>query len=86
MSEIENTPANQTKIDEVAEYLQGTCKSLEEGLEHVFGEGADVGNIDIQLLHRLDDQTMCCEGCNWWCETSELDEDQLCGDCRDDEG
>lgn len=82
MSRFEFNDENKTKIIAVAEYLQGTCKSLEDGLETQFGEGADLVDFDIELLRTLDDITMNCEGCNWWCETSELDDDQVCSDCR----
>lgn len=82
MSKIEFNDANKAKIVAVAEFLQGTSKSLEDGLESEFGEGADVTDFDIELLRTLDDITMQCECCNWWCETSELDDDQVCDDCR----
>lgn len=76
------TPENRDKMLRVAEYLSGTCKSLEDGLESEFGEGVDVIEFDIELLRTLDDQVMCCEGCQWWCETHDLDDNQLCEDCQ----
>lgn len=77
---------NKTKMLQVAQYLRGTPHSLEEGLETYFGEeGADSVVFDIKLLNELDDITMVCEGCGWWCETSELDENQLCDNCTPSE-
>jgi hypothetical protein len=79
---FENTFENQQKMDRVAEYLRGTCKSLEEGLATEFGEdGTDILEFDTELLRRLDDQILECQGCNWWCETGEVNDDTLCTDC-----
>lgn len=75
------TPGNKAKMDKVAENLRGTCKSLDEYLGDEFGEGVDIMEFDIELLRHLDDQVMECQGCGWWCETHELNEDQLCDDC-----
>jgi hypothetical protein len=82
---IEYNEDNLAKIREVAEDLRGTCTSLDDALQAVFGEEVSVIDFDIALLRELDDITMECQGCNWWCETHELDENQFCDDCRDDE-
>lgn len=83
MNTIPNTEENQKKMAEVSDALIGTCSSLEDALAVVFGEGnSDLIQFDVELLNRLDDHTMQCESCNWWCETGELDDDQICDDCR----
>lgn len=84
MSTIPYNEANLHKIKEVADRLQGTCRSLDDVLQEVFDdENVDLIGVDIELLHELDDITQECQGCNWWFETSELNDEQLCGDCRE---
>lgn len=86
MDKILDTEENQKKMDEVGEALVGTCSSLEDALAVIFGEdNTDLMIYDSALLIRLDDHTMQCEECNWWCETGELDDNQICDDCREDE-
>lgn len=73
---------NLAKMREVAGTIQGTCKSLDSVLQEVFGD-EDLTAVDfaIELLQELDSITMECESCNWWFETGELDDDQVCPDC-----
>lgn len=86
MGTIPNTEENQKKMAEVGDALVGTCSSLEDALSIIFGEeNSDLIQFDIELLRRLDDHTMQCDSCNWWCETGELDDDQICDDCRENE-
>lgn len=86
MDTIPNTKENQKKMAEVGDALIGTCSSLEDALSTVFGEeNSDLIQFDIELLCRLDDHTMQCNSCSWWCETGELDDDQICDDCRDED-
>lgn len=74
---------NLARMLNAADRLLGTCKNLEDVLESEFGEeGAYLLNFDAELLRELDDATMMCEACNWWCEPGELDDDQICDDCR----
>ena len=80
---INYTEANREKIRRVAEILQGSRKGLDDVLQEVFeDEDLDMMQVDLALLRELDDQVMECDGCGWWCETGELDDDQVCGDCR----
>lgn len=76
---------NRLKMLLVAEDLQGTCQRLEDALTRQFGDDSgddvDTTDIGIELLRVLDDQVMECEGCQWWCETSDLNDDQVCSDC-----
>ena len=76
---------NLIKITKVAEDIMGTCKNLDDFLEEEFGEGISTTDIDIELLRALDDITMECQGCQWWCEVGELNDDQFCSDCAPDE-
>ena len=76
---------NQAKIIKVAEAIMGTCKNLDDFIEDEFGEGITAGDLDIELLRTLDDITMECQGCGWWCESGDLDDEQVCSDCNEDQ-
>lgn len=80
---------NRLKMLLVAEALQGTCLRLEDALTHQFGDDSgdevDVAEFDIELLRVLDDQVMECEGCQWWCETGDLNGEQMCSDCAQED-
>lgn len=55
--------------------LLGTCKSLNELL-------TDDEMNDPTLLADIDAEIWLCEGCHWWVEVSETDEDGYCEDCQ----
>jgi hypothetical protein len=74
---------NRLKMLLVAEDLQGTCQRLEDALTRQFAP--DEEDVDIELLRVLDDQVMECEGCQWWCEISDLNDEQVCSDCAPEE-
>jgi hypothetical protein len=67
------------KMTEIAEELQGTCKTIDDILE---AHGLDIGDLSLELAQDLDDITMMCETCGWWCEPFEMEGD-TCQDCRD---
>jgi Zn finger protein HypA/HybF involved in hydrogenase expression len=86
MNKIPDTEENRKKMIEVGDALVGTCSSLEDALSVVFGEeNSDLIQFESALLIRLDDHTMQCDSCNWWCETGELDYDLICDDCREED-
>lgn len=74
-----------SKWPKTAEYiageLRGTCDSLLNALERYEMEGAE---DDTDFCFDLDSHVFCCEQCDWWCEQSEMAEDQedwICEDC-----
>lgn len=83
MSRFPYNDENRNKMDNVVEQLVGTCNSLEDALQDEFGKDADTADFDGDLLRHLDDGTMLCEGCGWWAEPGELDDEQLCPDCQE---
>lgn len=73
---------NAAKMRRVAYNIMGTCKSLDDFLKEEFGdEDLSMTDFDVELLRELDDITQECQDCGWWCETSDLNEDQVCSDC-----
>jgi len=73
---------------ELAEELLGTCQSVSvDQLKEYFGENAPDSLIDlpIALLALIDEVTIECSGCGWWCEMHEINDQGLCNDCQEDE-
>ena len=76
--------------NEVIDYLQGTCKSLEEGIDTV-AEGNDHDRFDgfseKEIDHAmLDDAIFVCADCGWWCEAGDWGEEttdngDVCSNC-----
>lgn len=79
---IEYSEENSLKINKVAEKIVGTCRSLDEVLQEVFGDDElTMTDLGADLLEELDELVLECEGCNWWVEAAEVNDDGLCGDC-----
>lgn len=69
----------------VADHLRGTCKCMHNALTELdLPDGID---YDATFCSELDQQVFCCTTCDWWCELSEMAEDQdgVCTDCADEE-
>lgn len=78
-------PFTSEGIRKVAETLEGSCKSLDDVLCDVFDyENGTLTSTDlpIELLRELDDIVMECQSCSWWVEASEVDDDSVCEECR----
>ncbi len=77
------------KDSAVADYLRGTCISLEQGISAVHGDDAVGLENDIEFCSILDDKVFCCEGCGWWCGMDEIATDNvsgfICDECGDPE-
>lgn len=77
--------ATNLQIEELADYLQGTCMSLEEGLG-AKGLGEELSVADAQYLDSL---VFLCSACGWWCEASEANEspsgEDVCDDCDEED-
>lgn len=68
-------------MDEVIEYLQGTCKSIDEALNECLDDEevqwmSDVEN-EMEFCGFIDERIFNCARCGWWCETGDwiTDED-----------
>lgn len=73
---------NAETIIELADELEGSCSNIDDRLVD-YGYSC-LEEVPIDLLRLLDDQVMICDECGWWCATHELNDDQICTDCRDD--
>lgn len=72
------------KIERLANYLQGTCKSIDESLEYLFDINED--DMSLEDCMYLDQLVFCCEDCGWWLCTSEMAENEenrwICEECN----
>lgn len=66
--------------EDIAESLQGTCKSLTEALEE---HDAEKLEDDMAFCLEIDQLVFCCESCSWWSEMSEMSDesDMICVEC-----
>lgn len=65
----------QLRGQQVAEDLQGTCKSLYDVL-------TDEEQDDEAIMLEIDQKVFLCPECDWWCERSEETDDGRCDDCN----
>ena len=65
-------------IEEITEYLKGTCESLDHVL---YIHGLEFDDLTDSDFSYLDQEIMCCESCNWWVDSYEIDGNDFCEDC-----
>lgn len=65
-------------IDQIIDYLNGSCKSLEEACISFDTTESDLTDEDRK---ELDDNIFECQTCNWWHENSEQSENGDCESC-----
>ena len=74
----------ETRIQTLIDYLQGTCKSLGEGCNDLEIDEEDLTDDELE---ELDLQIFNCSQCGWWseiCEDSGTGEGEfICNDCAD---
>lgn len=70
-----------SRIDKIIEELLGTSQSLENVCNYF---GISVKDLIENEIKEIDEEIFQCDGCGWWCETSERNDlcgDALCEDC-----
>jgi hypothetical protein len=78
----EKAMVTEEKLDELIEYLGGSCNSWHEGLYAVGIEDESLTDADYNYVY---DQIFQCGSCNWWCDASEEVDDGICKECWEDE-
>lgn len=78
------------QIESLIEYLQGTCKSFDEGLTEVLGVGVELEHLSEDNHNQIDHAIFRCEECSWWYERGEESTDDngsegVCYNCGTDE-
>jgi REP element-mobilizing transposase RayT len=63
------------EIDQIIDFLQGSCNSLDVAIELCIEEDGVHGLSDIQndmeLFNRIDHSIFECSQCGWWCENGD---------------
>lgn len=74
---------NTEQLRELADYLNGACHTLREGILAVFGKEV-TEEEEGEILRRLDQgcDILLCDECGWWTESSDTS-DGVCFDCHD---
>lgn len=66
--------------NQIINYLTGTCKSLSEACVDL---DINEDNLTQDELAHIDENIFECEVCGWWCEVSEMVNDNICTDCSE---
>ena len=70
---------------ELIEYLQGSCKTLNEGVSDITDGVFNEDDLTKNQIEEIDNEIFCCSNCGWWCELSDQSEDgENCINCVED--
>lgn len=75
------------QIDDLIQYLQGSCDSLSDGIFAVIGEDYSEDDLSLDNLEQIDNEIFLCDVCGWWfevCEMSESESEQACVECNNE--
>lgn len=79
---------SEAQINQLINYLNGSCRSLEDGLNDLFEltSMSEVTN-EQEMCDMVDDAIFCCDQCNWWCPQGTMSDkvDWTCTDCNPDD-
>lgn len=75
-------------IHEGAAALMGTCDDDTQALEYILGREPTQDEIDA-FLEGIEDHIFCCDVCGWWCELSEMVDEEgigglVCTECAEE--
>ena len=86
MSKQEITLTNE-QIDELINYLQGSCISFDTALMELFNIKSFT-DLDNKNLEEIDSHIFECDSCGWWYDlgeqSNEVEEDSVCTSCEDE--
>ncbi len=75
------TKITDEQVEQIINYLRGTCNSLCNVLESMNEDWCDDDLTQAQLEH-IDEEIFCCTTCDWWYEISQQSEDgETCDEC-----
>lgn len=82
--DFEATKSTKTnRIYEIIEDLKGTCDTLDDACHHYGIEWSDLTSEELGIL---DSEIFLCDECGWWCEVSDMSEEEnVCDDCNPEE-
>ncbi|MCK4823222.1 hypothetical protein KA005_46125 [bacterium] len=62
-----------SRIRDIINDLEGTCNWLDYD---------EITELELELL---EEEIFCCSTCSWWCPIEEINEENVCTDCADEE-
>ncbi len=68
----------QEQLFELIDYLQGSCKTIDEACNEVFEDGEEI--LSDENREEIDQNLFECETCGWWFEWAE--EGSNGGECK----
>ena len=79
-------PVTDEQIRRLAEYLEGTCQSIDSAMDACgIKPDGDKDQYDIAIRVEQLGEIFLCDCCGWYCENSEMvesDHGQYCADCE----
>ena len=75
------------QIDELVQYLQGSCETLDEGIITVLGKEYETSDLSNANVHQIDGEIFNCSICGWWFEVAEMsaeESESVCFECHND--
>lgn len=83
---IPDNAENRQKMRAAGEAMLGTSGDVIDALRREFGDDElEIDAFSVELLQEFDEITLECEACGWYCEPGEIDDNQTCDDCRDED-
>lgn len=81
---------NPNLLEQLVQTLQGSCMSLDDGVQEVFGDEHDGSSLPMEYLNALDQELFLCATCGWWyeiCDNADdgIDNENNCVDCYPDD-
>lgn len=64
------------QIENLIQFLQGSCKTLDEGVIEVLGDEYSASDLSPVNTAQIDEEIFLCEVCGWWFEVYEMSEDE----------
>lgn len=74
----------EVQINELIEHLNGSCKTLEEGIKTILGEEYTENDLSGENQDQIDQEIFLCHNCGWWYEVEAQGENGDCEDCEED--
>lgn len=79
-----NKKVSDADVQNIIDYLQGTCDSLQVACS---AYGYDEDDLTMEQLEELDNQIFRCASCEWWCDqgqSRDVDGENYCDSCAED--
>lgn len=74
------------EIERVISVLQGTCNTMTEALQQLYGDVGTEDNFTAEDYEAISLEIFKCDHCDWWYEISERasdQDDEICEGCAD---